>query len=50
MTSRERIMAALNHKEPDRVPIDFSGPVVRNRSVGVAALVSKSRITTFSVM
>lgn len=23
MTSRERILAALNHEEPDRVPIDF---------------------------
>ncbi len=25
MTSRERILAALNHEEPDRVPIDFGG-------------------------
>ena len=24
-THRERIMAALNHEEPDRVPIDFGG-------------------------
>jgi uroporphyrinogen decarboxylase len=24
MTSRERVMAALNHQEPDRVPIDLS--------------------------
>ena len=24
MNSRERLIAALNHKEPDRVPIDFS--------------------------
>lgn len=23
-TSRERVMAAINHKEPDRVPIDFT--------------------------
>lgn len=23
--SRERVLAALNHKEPDRVPIDFAG-------------------------
>ena len=25
MTSRERILTAINHKEPDRVPIDFGG-------------------------
>lgn len=25
MTHRERVMAALDHKEPDRVPIDFGG-------------------------
>ena len=25
MTSRERVKAALNHHEPDRVPIDFGG-------------------------
>ncbi len=25
MDSRDRVLAALNHKEPDRVPIDFAG-------------------------
>ncbi|MCL5071422.1 MAG: hypothetical protein M1308_11080 [Actinobacteria bacterium] len=25
MTSRERVYTALNHKEPDRVPISFGG-------------------------
>jgi len=35
MTSRERICAALNHQETDRVPVDFSG----HRSSGIAALV-----------
>lgn len=25
MTHRERVLAALSHREPDRVPIDFSG-------------------------
>jgi uroporphyrinogen decarboxylase len=25
MTSRERVMTALDHREPDRVPIDFGG-------------------------
>jgi uroporphyrinogen decarboxylase len=35
MTSRERVLAALEHREPDRVPIDLSG----HRSSGIAALV-----------
>jgi uroporphyrinogen decarboxylase len=34
MNSRDRVLAALNHSEPDRVPIDFSG----HRSSGIAAL------------
>jgi len=34
MTPRERVLAALNHQEPDRVPIDFSG----HRSSGIAAI------------
>ncbi|MDR3676169.1 MAG: uroporphyrinogen decarboxylase family protein [Acidobacteriota bacterium] len=34
MTSRERVMAAFQHRDPDRVPIDFSG----HRSSGIAAL------------
>ncbi len=34
MTSRQRILDALDHKQPDRVPIDFSG----HRSSGIAAL------------
>ncbi len=25
MTSRQRVLTALNHKEPDRVPIDLGG-------------------------
>ena len=25
MTSRERVLAALNHQQPDRVPIDLGG-------------------------
>ena len=33
MTSRERVMMALNHHEPDRVPIDFGG----HRSSGISA-------------
>jgi uroporphyrinogen decarboxylase len=34
MNSRERIITALNHREPDRVPIDFSG----HRSSGISAI------------
>jgi uroporphyrinogen decarboxylase len=28
MTSRERIWSSLNHKEPDRVPVDLGGSIV----------------------
>ncbi len=35
MTSRERILATLNHREPDRVAIDLSG----HRSSGMSAMV-----------
>ena len=34
VTSRERVLAALGHREPDRVPIDLSG----HRSSGISAL------------
>ncbi len=34
MTPRERVLAALNHQEPDRLPIDFGG----HRSSGIAAI------------
>jgi uroporphyrinogen decarboxylase len=34
MNARERILTALNHQEPDRVPIDLSG----HRSSGIAAM------------
>lgn len=33
MTSRQRILTALDHREPDRVPIDFNG----HRSSGIMA-------------
>ncbi len=35
MTPRERVLAALEHREPDKVPIDFSG----HRSSGISAIV-----------
>lgn len=34
MTPRQRVLAALDHVEPDRVPIDFGG----HRSSGIAAI------------
>ncbi len=34
MTSRERVLAALNHQESDRVPVDLSG----HRSSGISAM------------
>jgi uroporphyrinogen decarboxylase len=34
MTSRERVLAALSHQEPDRVAVDLSG----HRSSGIAAM------------
>jgi uroporphyrinogen decarboxylase len=34
MTSRERVLSALNHVEPDRVPLDIAG----HRSSGVSAM------------
>jgi uroporphyrinogen decarboxylase len=34
MTPRERILAALNHRQPDKIPIDFGG----HRSSGIAAM------------
>ncbi len=34
MTSRERVLAALSHREPDRVPVDMGGM----RSTGIMAM------------
>ena len=34
MTSRERVLTAFQHRDPDRIPIDFSG----HRSSGIAAI------------
>ena len=34
MNSRQRVLTALDHQEPDRVPIDFGG----HRSSGIAAM------------
>src|SRR5208283_4107098 len=34
MTPRQRVLAALNHQQPDRTPIDFGA----HRSSGIAAI------------
>ena len=33
-TSRERVLASLNHRQPDRIPVDLSG----YRSSGISAI------------
>lgn len=38
MTSRERILAALNHQQPDRVPIDLGS----NPSAGISAIAHRN--------
>lgn len=42
MTSRERVRAALNHKQPDRVPVDFGSTMVTGISVSVVSRVRKA--------
>ena len=37
MNSRERVKAALSHKEPDRVPVDFGGTPCSGISAGALA-------------
>lgn len=34
MTSRDRVLASVSHRSPDKIPVDFSG----HRSSGIAAL------------
>ncbi len=34
MTHRERVLAALNHEEPDRVPIDLGGTLATSINIG----------------
>lgn len=34
MTSRERVLTALDHREPDRVPIEFGSPQVSSLLIG----------------
>ena len=42
MTSRERVRAALNHKQPDRVPVDFGSTMVTGISVSVISKLRKA--------
>lgn len=35
MTSKERVIRALNHREPDRVPVDFGGTAVTGIHVAI---------------
>ncbi len=37
MTSRERVLAALEHRPPDRVPVDFGGTAVSGMHVSAVA-------------
>jgi len=37
MTSRERVMVALEHREPDRIPVDFGSTFVTGMHVSVVA-------------
>ncbi len=42
MNSRDRVLTTLNHREPDRIPVDLSG----HRSSGIAAI-AYSRLRDF---
>jgi uroporphyrinogen-III decarboxylase len=42
MTSRERILAALEHREPDKVPVDFGGTVVSGISASTVYKLRKA--------
>jgi hypothetical protein len=41
MTSRERVETALNHKQPDSIPIDFGGTAVSGMHVSIVAELRK---------
>jgi hypothetical protein len=42
LTSRKRINMALNHKEADRIPIDFGGTDTSTIMVGPYIVLSKA--------
>jgi len=35
MTGKERVWTALNHREPDAVPVDFGGTAVTGMHVDI---------------
>jgi hypothetical protein len=35
MNSRQRISIALNHKEPDKIPVDFGGTFVSGMNASI---------------
>ncbi|MFC1996163.1 uroporphyrinogen decarboxylase family protein [Chloroflexota bacterium] len=41
MNSRERVLAAINHQEPDRVPIDLGGSIVTGIMAGALVRLRK---------
>lgn len=45
LTSRERITMALNHEEPDRVPIDFGG----SRVTGISAIAYRNLLDQLGI-
>ena len=45
MTSRKRVLTAINHKEPDRVPIDFGAM----RSTGIATIAYNNLVEELGV-
>jgi hypothetical protein len=44
MTSRERVLAAVSHHEPDRVPLDLNGTIV-NSLTRIASNNLRERLT-----
>ena len=57
MNSRERLLAALNHREPDRVPIDLGGTGTSTISLGALenlkshlGILSKTRLMSSITM
>ncbi len=42
LTSRERVTLTLNHKEPDRVPLDLGGSVVTGMQISSVYLLRQA--------
>ncbi|MHB9028954.1 MAG: uroporphyrinogen decarboxylase family protein, partial [Candidatus Latescibacterota bacterium] len=42
MTSRERVRSAINHRQPDGVPVDFGSTVVTGIHAGAVSLLRKT--------